>query len=221
MLLHTMMMMLLLLLMLMMILQEMNQPMVPVPSSSSSSRWSMKMPSFILMAEASSTTGKKKKETNLYKILGVSRTATSKEIKTAYRKKALNTHPDKRKDIPPEQAAEEFHQVVHAFEILSDESSRKSYDRTGRSPHQQGQAGSGGGGGSGGNNHWGGGGGGGGGGGFQFHWNYGGHRYQRRKLKDMFKVQEASTYCVLCIVYCDKQRNKTKSKSKSKSNLSS
>ena len=69
---------------------------------------------------------------NLYKILGVSKTATTKEIKKAYRRLALATHPDKRKDIPAEQAASEFHRVVQAFETLSDDTSRRDYDRTGR-----------------------------------------------------------------------------------------
>ena len=120
------------------------------------------------------------KDESLYKILGVSKTATTKEIKSAYRRKALDTHPDKRKDMPAEEAAEAFHKVVHAFEVLSDDSSRKNYDRTGRSP-QQGQA-------AGSNNNngnaqW--------SGGFKFHWNHGGGggRYQRRRLKDMFKVR--------------------------------
>lgn len=122
------------------------------------------------------------KEEDLYKLLGVKKTATTKEIKSAYRKKALNTHPDKRKDISAEQAAEEFHKVVHAFEILSDEHSRKHYDRTGRADQQQ--AGGFGGGGSGfqGWSY----------GGFHFQWSSGGRRqYRPRKLKDNFKVQEA------------------------------
>ena len=70
-------------------------------------------------------------EEDLYKILGVSRKATTKEIKQAYRRKALDTHPDKNKNVPPEQAAEAFHRVVHAFEVLSDDQSRRQYDRGG------------------------------------------------------------------------------------------
>lgn len=70
-------------------------------------------------------------EMDFYQVLGVNRTASVQEIKRAYRRKARDTHPDKRIDISPKEAAEEFHRVVHAFEILSDEESRKQYDLTG------------------------------------------------------------------------------------------
>lgn len=70
---------------------------------------------------------------DLYTLLGVSRKASVKEIKQAYRRKALDTHPDKNRNVPPDEAAETFRQVVHAFEILSDDSSRQRYDRTGQS----------------------------------------------------------------------------------------
>lgn len=72
-----------------------------------------------------------KQEEDLYKILGVKKTDTIQEIKRAYRKKALDTHPDKNRKVPPDQAAAEFQKVVHAFEILTDSDSRRSYDRTG------------------------------------------------------------------------------------------
>ena len=129
---------------------------------------------------------------DLYKLLGVARTATTKEIKSAYRKKALATHPDKNKDIPPEQAAEAFHKVVHAFEILTDERSRKNYDRTGRAEQQQQQSGGGG-------QQW---------GGFQrqnFRWSYGGQGY-RQPLKDKFEVKEAMSR-VMHIVSLEQLKN--------------
>jgi curved DNA-binding protein CbpA len=71
-------------------------------------------------------------EENLYKILGVQKTATIQEIKKAYRRKALESHPDKNLDLPPEQATQEFQKVVHAFEVLSNENARRHYDQTGR-----------------------------------------------------------------------------------------
>jgi curved DNA-binding protein CbpA len=71
---------------------------------------------------------------DLYKLLGVSRQATIKEIKHAYRRKALDTHPDKNTNIPPEEANDAFREVVRAFEILSDTTARQYYDRTGRTP---------------------------------------------------------------------------------------
>lgn len=76
------------------------------------------------------------REENLYEILDVSRTATTKEIKSAYRRKALLSHPDKRKDISPEEAAEEFHRLVNAFEVLSDANTRRQYDQQGQQRQQ-------------------------------------------------------------------------------------
>ena len=128
--------------------------------------------------------------TNLYEILGVSKTATKAEIKRAYRKKALDTHPDKNKGSNKEQAAEEFRQVVHAFEILSDETTRQRYDRTGYSGDSTSNNN------NNNNNQRSG-----GGGSWTFHWNTGGggggryyqQRYQRPKLKDSFRVKEAQS----------------------------
>jgi curved DNA-binding protein CbpA len=123
------------------------------------------------------------KTTDLYQILGVARTATAKEIKQAYRRKALNTHPDKNTNLPPEEAAENFRQVVHAFEILSDSASRQYYDRTGQTSKGNNNN----------NNQFNQGGGFSNQGGtwtFTFNWNV--HRRVYR-LKDRFDVQEAQS----------------------------
>jgi curved DNA-binding protein CbpA len=69
---------------------------------------------------------------NLYLLLGISKSASLKEIKRAYRNKARDTHPDKQKGIDPAVAAQKFHKIVEAYETLSDEKSRKIYDETGR-----------------------------------------------------------------------------------------
>ncbi|KAJ6635916.1 DnaJ like subfamily C member 17 [Pseudolycoriella hygida] len=64
---------------------------------------------------------------DLYGLLGVLITATDADIRKAYRKKALECHPDKNPDNP--KAAELFHDLSKALEILSDESARTAYNR--------------------------------------------------------------------------------------------
>ena len=83
-------------------------------------------PFIIIVAEAAKLTTKE--DQNLYTILGVSNTATTQQIKSAYRRKARDTHPDKNRNVSAEHAAIEFQKVVHAFEILSDVASRRRYD---------------------------------------------------------------------------------------------
>ncbi len=77
-----------------------------------------------------------------YEVLGVSKDADAKEIKKAYRKLAMKYHPDKN---PGDKAAEEkFKEINEAYEVLSDEEKRSTYDRFGHDG-LNGQAGFGGG----------------------------------------------------------------------------
>jgi curved DNA-binding protein len=70
-----------------------------------------------------------------YASLGVSRDATSDEIKKAYRKLALKYHPDKN---PGDTRAEEkFKEITEAYAVLSDEEKRSQYDRFGEAGFHQ------------------------------------------------------------------------------------
>jgi DnaJ-class molecular chaperone len=62
-----------------------------------------------------------------YSTLGVSRTASEKDIKSAYRKLAKELHPDTNKDNP--KAAERFSEVAGAYDLLSDKDKRARFDR--------------------------------------------------------------------------------------------
>ncbi len=66
---------------------------------------------------------------DFYEILGVAKTATTDEIKKAYRKVAMQYHPDRN---PGDKAAEEkFKEAAEAYEILSDADKKAQYDRYG------------------------------------------------------------------------------------------
>lgn len=78
-----------------------------------------------------------------YEILGLSKGATKAEIKKAYRKKAIEFHPDKN---PGDSKAEEsFKKAAEAYEILSNDDKRAKYDRFGHQAFEGGFGGGGGG----------------------------------------------------------------------------
>jgi len=66
---------------------------------------------------------------DFYSILGVPRSATSNQIKKAYRRLAKELHPDKNEDDPG--AVEKFQDLAAAYEALSDPEKRELFDRCG------------------------------------------------------------------------------------------
>ncbi|KAL4797937.1 putative DnaJ domain protein [Aspergillus venezuelensis] len=69
--------------------------------------------------------------TDLYELLGVGREASPSEIKSAYRKAALRSHPDKFPEEEREEASANFQNIQQAYEILSDDDKRHLYDTHG------------------------------------------------------------------------------------------
>ena len=68
-----------------------------------------------------------------YEVLGVSKTASDSEIKSAFRKLAKKYHPDVSKE--PD-AAEKFKEAQEAYAVLSDKDKRAQYDRYGHAAFQ-------------------------------------------------------------------------------------
>ena len=72
-----------------------------------------------------------------YEILNIGKTASSDEIKKAYRKVAMKYHPDKNPD--DKSAEEKFKEAAEAYSVLSDASKRQRYDQFGHAGVNQGQ----------------------------------------------------------------------------------
>lgn len=84
---------------------------------------------------------------DFYEVLGVSKTASADEIKKAYRKVAMQFHPDR--NPGDKQAEEKFKEAAEAYEILSDTDKKAQYDRYGHAAFGPGRGGGGFGGGAG------------------------------------------------------------------------
>jgi DnaJ-class molecular chaperone len=75
---------------------------------------------------------------DFYEVLGVSKGASGSEIKSAYRKKALEWHPDKNKSA---EAEEKFKEINEAYEVLSDGKKKEAYDQFGHAAFRGGRTG--------------------------------------------------------------------------------
>ena len=64
-----------------------------------------------------------------YKTLGISKTASEAEIKKAYKKLAMQYHPDRNRG--DKKAEERFKEVNEAYQVLSDPEKKKNYDQFG------------------------------------------------------------------------------------------
>lgn len=70
-----------------------------------------------------------------YQILGLTKSATAADIKKAYRKLALDYHPDRNKS---KEAHEKFKEINKAYEVLSDAQKKQTYDQYGHAAFEQG-----------------------------------------------------------------------------------
>jgi len=69
-----------------------------------------------------------------YEVLGVQKSASKDEIKDAYRKLAMQFHPDRNKDVGAE---ERFKEISEAYAVLSDDQKRQTYDNLGHQGFDQ------------------------------------------------------------------------------------
>lgn len=92
----------------------------------SGSTWSLRWSCFVALASLVVLVSGGNRD--LYEVLGLGRGASPAEIKKAYRQLSLKYHPDKN---PSDDAASRFAEVASAYEVLSDEEKRDTYDKYG------------------------------------------------------------------------------------------
>ena len=76
---------------------------------------------------------------DFYEILGIDKSATPEQVKKAYRKKAIEYHPDK--NPGDKEAEEKFKLAAEAYEVLSDPDKKARYDQYGHAAFENGGGG--------------------------------------------------------------------------------
>jgi DnaJ-class molecular chaperone len=80
-------------------------------------------------------------ERDYYEVLGVSKNATAAELKSAYRKLALQWHPDRHSGEKKKEAEAKFKEINQAYEVLSDPQKKATYDQFGSAAFRPGAGG--------------------------------------------------------------------------------
>ena len=78
---------------------------------------------------------------DFYEVLGVERDSSPEDVKRAYRKKALEFHPDRNKDDPGAEA--KFKEAAEAYDVIGNAEKRAQYDQFGHAAFGQGGMGAG------------------------------------------------------------------------------